>query len=98
MKRICAVVAMLAVAVFFNTAFSADLIELQSGTRKMIFNHKKHKDILKDCKKCHENGAGGKIVKLDKRWVHEVNCKKCHVDMAAAGLKTGPVSCKGCHK
>ncbi|HEY5522566.1 MAG TPA: cytochrome c7 [Desulfuromonadaceae bacterium] len=91
MKKISAVVAMLAVTAFAGAAFAADVIELPASNGKVSFNHKKHQETLKDCKKCHE-GAPGKIAVLGKDWAHKT-CKGCHVEM-----KKGPTSCKECHK
>lgn len=91
MKKISAVVAMLAVTVFAGAAFAADVIEMPASMGKVSFNHTKHKEALKDCKKCHE-GAPGKIADHGKDWAHKT-CKGCHVEM-----KKGPTSCKECHK
>jgi cytochrome c553 len=91
MKKISAVVAMLAVTAFAAAAFAADVIELPASMGKVSFNHKKHQEELKDCKKCHEKGPG-KIAELGKEWAHKT-CKGCHAEM-----KKGPTSCKECHK
>lgn len=91
MKKITAVVAMLAVTAFAGAAFAADVIELPASNGKITFNHKKHADEVKDCKKCHEKGPG-KIAEKNKEWAHK-NCKGCHSEM-----KKGPVGCKDCHK
>ena len=92
MKKISAVVAMLAVTAFAGTAFAAtDVIEYPSSFGKVTFNHKAHVEILKDCKKCH-TGAPGKIAEMSKDWAHKT-CKGCHAEM-----KKGPTGCKDCHK
>jgi flavoprotein len=91
MKKISAVVAMLAVTAFAGAAFAADIIELPASMGKVTFNHKIHQDQLKDCKKCH-TGAPGKIAEKNKEWAHKT-CKGCHTEM-----KKGPTSCKECHK
>lgn len=91
MKKISAVVAMLAVTAFAGVAFAADVIELPASMGKVTFNHKQHQDQLKDCKKCH-SGAPGKIAEKNKDWAHKT-CKGCHTEM-----KKGPTSCKECHK
>ena len=49
------IIAMFAVVAFAGTAFAADVIQLKKG---VTLNHKTHQEALKDCKKCHENGAG----------------------------------------
>ena len=91
MKKISAVVAMLAITAFAGAAFAADVIELPASMGKVSFTHKKHQEALKDCKKCHEKGPG-KIAELGKDWAHKT-CKGCHVEM-----KKGPTGCKDCHK
>lgn len=83
------IVAVLTVTVFAGAAFAADVIEFKKG---VTFNHKNHVEILKDCKKCHESAAGGKIAGFGKDTAHKKQCKECHVE-----LKKGPTNCKGCH-
>ena len=90
MKKISAVVAMLAVTAFAGAAFAADVIELPASMGKVTFTHKNHQERLKDCKKCH-TGAPGKIAEKNKDWAHKT-CKGCHTEM-----KKGPTSCKECH-
>ena len=86
-----ALVTTIAIAAFAGNVFAADVIELPASNGKVTFPHKKHQEVLKDCKKCHEK-APGKIKELDKDWAHKT-CKGCHTDM-----KKGPVGCKDCHK
>lgn len=57
----------------------------------VTFNHKKHQEMLKDCKICHEKGPG-KIEGFGKEWAHKT-CKGCHTDKGA-----GPTKCFDCHK
>ena len=92
MKKISAVVAMLAVTAFAGASFAADVIELPASMGKVSFPHKKHIEQLKECTKCHANSTGGKIAELGKDWAHKT-CKGCHAEM-----KKGPTSCKECHK
>ena len=92
MKKISAVVAMLAVTAFAGAAFAADVMELPASMGKVTFNHKIHQEQQKDCTKCHGAGAPGKIADHGKEWAHKT-CKGCHVEM-----KKGPVGCKDCHK
>lgn len=92
MKKISAVVAMLAVTAFAGAAFAADVIEFPASMGKVTFNHKKHQDALKDCTKCHAAPAGGKIAGFGKDVAHKT-CKGCHTEM-----KKGPTGCKDCHK
>lgn len=94
MKKISAVVAMLAVTAFAGAAFAAgpETIELPASMGKISFPHKMHQEMLKDCTKCHANAKGGKIEGFGKEWAHKT-CKGCH-----AAMKKGPTSCKDCHK
>lgn len=79
---------------FSGTALAADVIELPASMGKVTFPHKKHQQMLKDCKKCHEK-APGKIPELGKDWAHKT-CKGCHTE--GFNGKKGPVGCKDCHK
>jgi cytochrome c553 len=89
MKR--SIIVLIALATFAGTAFAADSIELPATNGKVTFTHKKHQELLKDCKKCHEKGPG-KIEGFGKDWAHKT-CKGCHTEM-----KKGPVKCGECHK
>lgn len=84
------IIAALAVTVLAVPTFAADVMEFKKG---VSFNHKSHADVLKDCKKCHENAAGGKLAGFGKDLAHKTACKDCHSEM-----KKGPTNCKGCHK
>ena len=86
MKKV--VVAALVITVFALPAFAADVIELKKG---VSFKHKAHVEALKECKKCHDTPAGGKIAGFGKEFAHK-KCKECHAEM-----KKGPTNCKGCH-
>ena len=93
MKKISAVVAMLALTAFAGAAFAApEVMELPASMGKVTFNHKLHQERLKDCTKCHATAAGGKIEGFGKDVAHKT-CKGCHTEM-----KKGPTSCKECHK
>jgi len=89
MKKIA--IALLTIIFSAGTVIAADVIELPASMGKVTFPHKKHQQMLKDCKKCHEK-APGKITELGKEWAHKT-CKGCHVE-----LKKGPTGCKDCHK
>ncbi len=94
MKKISAVVAMLAVTAFAGAAFAAgpENMDLPASLGKVAFPHAKHQELVKqDCKKCHAKGPG-KIAELGKDWAHKT-CKGCHSE-----AKKGPVGCKDCHK
>lgn len=98
MKKISAVVAMLAVTAFAGMAFAGDVIEFAAPKKgKVTFPHKTHQVALKDCKKCHEK-APGKIAGFGGQAAGHALCKQCHTDMKAAGQKTGPTGCNDCHK
>ena len=68
------------------------------------FPHRQHQDNLEDCKVCHDIFPKklGVITalkeqgKLKKKQVMN-NCRKCHKEMAKAGKKAGPITCKTCH-
>lgn len=68
------------------------------------FPHRQHQDNLGDCKICHDIFPKklGVITalkeqgKLKKKQVMN-NCRKCHKEMAKAGKKAGPITCKTCH-
>ncbi|RNC72755.1 MAG: cytochrome C [Desulfuromonadales bacterium] len=90
MKRI---IAALALSVFCaGLAVAADDIVLKAKNGDVKFPHKKHQEALKDCKKCHEKGAG-KIEGFGKELAHGKGCKGCHEEM-----KKGPTKCGECHK
>ena len=86
-------IAMLALVAFAGTALAAgpEVLEFKASMGKVTFPHKMHQEMLKSCKKCHENGPG-KIEGFGKDWAHKT-CKGCHAEM-----KKGPTSCTGCHK
>lgn len=89
MKKI--VIALLTIIFSAGTVIAADVIELPASMGKVTFPHKKHQQMLKDCKKCHEK-TPGKIAEMGKEWAHKT-CKGCHTE-----LKKGPTACKDCHK
>ncbi len=83
----------------------AEKILIQGGASGNIdFPHHKHQNTLSDCNICHaqfpqNSGAIDSLKKsgkLEKKGVMNT-CLKCHRDMAKAGKKTGPTSCKQCH-
>jgi len=86
-----AVIAVIALVAFSGAAFAGDIMEFPASMGKVSFPHKKHQELLKDCKKCHEKGPG-KIAGFGKDWAHKT-CKGCHSEMAK-----GPTSCSQCHK
>ncbi|WP_306534195.1 cytochrome c7 [Geobacter sp.] len=91
MKRI---IAALALSVFCaGLAIAADDIAFKAKNGDVKFPHKKHQQVVGDCKKCHEKGPG-KIEGFGKDWAHGAKgCKGCHETM-----KKGPTKCGDCHK
>lgn len=88
-KMVTALALTLAFAV---NAMAADVITLPAKNGNVSFPHKKHQELLKDCKKCHEKGPG-KIQGFGKDLAHAKGCKGCHEEG-----KKGPTKCGECHK
>ncbi len=88
-KMVTALALTLAFAV---NAMAADVITLPAKNGNVSFPHKKHQEMLKDCKKCHEKGPG-KIQGFGKELAHAKGCKGCHEEG-----KKGPTKCGECHK
>ncbi len=88
-KMVTALALTLAFAV---NAMAADVITLPAKNGNVSFPHKKHQEMLKDCKKCHEKGPG-KIAGFGKELAHAKGCKGCHEEG-----KKGPTKCGECHK
>lgn len=81
-------------------------IRLDGGSRGPIdFPHHRHQKALTDCSFCHDifPQQAGVIKamksegKLERKEVMN-HCRKCHRDMTAEGKKSGPTSCKSCHR
>ncbi len=90
MKRIISAVA---VTIFCaGTALAADTITLPAKNGNIAFPHKKHQEMLKNCKLCHEKTPGKIEGGVDKDWAHKT-CKGCH-----ESGKAGPTKCGECHK
>ncbi|MCG8637701.1 MAG: cytochrome c family protein [Desulfobacterales bacterium] len=70
------------------------------------FNHHLHQTVIEDCQTCHKDfpqkegalDAAKKAGELKKKQVMNKTCVKCHRARKKAGEKSGPVSCKVCHK
>jgi len=89
-KKLIAAAALIAFSA--GMAFAADDMTFKAKNGTTIpFPHKAHQEALKDCKVCHEKGAG-KIEDFGKDWAHK-NCKGCHVEKGK-----GPTKCGECHK
>jgi opacity protein-like surface antigen len=85
-------IGMIVVAAFAGSAFAADVMEFKASMGAVKFDHKKHQDLVKDCKVCHEKGPG-KIEGFGKDYAHGKGCKGCHETK-----KQGPTKCPDCHK
>jgi formylmethanofuran dehydrogenase subunit E len=82
-----------AILVVFSATVSlaADTMVFQTKMGAVTFPHKKHQEMLKSCKPCHEK-TPGKIEGFNKDAAHKL-CKGCHEAKGA-----GPTGCKDCHK
>jgi len=89
MKKFIAAVALTMFAA--TSLFAADEITMNAKNGAVKFNHKKHQELNKDCKTCHEKGPG-KIEGWGKDAAHK-QCKGCHETK-----KAGPTKCGECHK
>ncbi len=85
--------------------------EIQKKKPPVTFNHKAHAEKFgckechhkwkgegtpQKCSECHKAKKSGKAPKAKK--VYHKRCKGCHKKMKKEGKKTGPTSCKKCHK
>ncbi len=71
----------------------------------VAFPHQKHQDTLGDCNLCHNlfPKAAGSIERLKnkgklKKKATMYQCLDCHKNKVDKREKSGPTSCKGCHK
>ena len=84
----------------------ADISLFGGKSGSVAFPHHLHQTIIEDCQSCHKDfaqkegalGAAKKAGELKKKKVMNKTCVKCHRAKKKAGEKTGPVSCKVCHK
>jgi predicted CXXCH cytochrome family protein len=90
-------VAVAAALVLVGSAVAAESpasLVFKTKTGEITFDHKGHQERLKgDCKKCHEDGKGGKIAGWGKEKAHPL-CQGCH---KAEGKGPQPSKCKECH-
>jgi hypothetical protein len=84
------VLVMLALAAFAGNAFAEGIIELPAARHNVMFTHKHHQKLLKDCTICHVNSPGV-VEDMGKDWAHKT-CLGCHVFR-----EKGPISCPDCH-
>lgn len=80
------------VLIFTGTGLAVEKITFPTQIGQVVFPHKKHQDILGQCRGCHEQGPG-KIDGFNKIMAHSKGCKGCH-----EGMKKGPTRCGDCHK
>jgi len=89
-----------------NTNKGAANIEIDGGTKgKVPFPHRQHQERIVDCKICHsvfpQNPGSIKELKaqgkLQKKYVMNKLCTKCHKEKKKAGRKSGPTTCSKCH-
>jgi hypothetical protein len=80
--------------------------EIDGGTRGMVpFPHHQHQENLGDCTICHsvfpqKRGSIEELKaqgKLNKKYVMNKLCTKCHKEAKKAGRKSGPTTCSKCH-
>lgn len=72
-------------------ALAADTIVFPSKNGNVTFAHKRHTELLRECRNCHEK-APGKISNFGKDYAHKT-CKGCHEVRGA-----GPTRCNLCHR
>lgn len=85
---------MLLLALVFSAtslAWGGDVIVFPSKNGAVTFSHKRHTDLLRECKNCHDK-APGKITNFGKDYAHKT-CKGCHEVRVS-----GPTKCNHCHR
>jgi hypothetical protein len=116
MKKFAALMAII-VAVTFSAglvisaeapAGKVTIKHIQKTKEPVVFDHKAHVGVAKDCKechhkdekgkeqgcqKCHKDKTEGKVVELKE--AYHGTCKDCHKKDAS---KKAPTMCNGCHK
>ncbi|THB80632.1 MAG: cytochrome C [Desulfobacteraceae bacterium] len=105
---ICTVIlTALALTAAFAKNMGADQIVINGGSSgKVPFPHHLHQQVIEDCMVCHKDfsqqagslDAAKKSGDLKSKQVMNKTCLKCHRSMKKAKQKTGPTSCKQCHK
>ncbi|MBI9077545.1 MAG: cytochrome C [Desulfatibacillum sp.] len=92
------------VAVSQNTG-AGEMTLFGGKTGDVPFPHRAHQSTLGNCDACHgmfpkEKGVVD-AMKTDGKLKSKAvmgQCIGCHKDMSKAGEKTGPTSCRACHK
>jgi hypothetical protein len=110
MKKRTKLIVLTGIFILFSTFLwaqnkGAKEITIPGGTTGNVpFKHHLHQNSVKDCNLCHNlfpqtPGVVQKLKnegKLESKKVMN-HCQKCHREKVNAGLKAGPVTCKGCH-
>ena len=91
MKKLAAALAITIFSAGVVLAAGPETLTFPAKMGAVTFPHKKHQEMLKDCKICHQAGPG-KIADFGKDWAHKT-CKGCHAEKGV-----GPTKCSGCHK
>jgi hypothetical protein len=106
---ICGTVLTAALSIATQQADTLDItpnIILNGGSRGRVpFPHQKHIDTLGDCNVCHDlyQTTAGSIDtlksqgKLEKKYVMNKQCTKCHRARKKTGEPSGPTKCSTCH-
>lgn len=81
------VIVLLGLGMFTGILLTTYAVVFSSENGEVTFSHNKHREILEDCKQCHEN----KPSKINRAWAHKT-CMGCH-----AKMKKGPMECGACH-
>lgn len=82
---------LIAVLLWAPVAPAADTIVFPSKNGAVTFSHKRHTELLRECRNCHEK-TPGKIPNFGKDYAHKT-CKGCH---EVRGV--GPTRCNLCHR
>ncbi|GLI39009.1 cytochrome c7 [Geobacter hydrogenophilus] len=89
MKRIAPLLIVLLINV--PVVKAADTMIFPSKNGNITFNHRRHIELLRECKNCHDK-TPGKIANFGKDYAHKT-CKGCHEVRG-----TGPTRCALCHR
>jgi len=110
MKKTATLILFTAGILLFSTLLwaqnkGAKEIVIPGGTTGSVtVRHHLHQDALGDCNLCHNLFPQTPAIvqklkdegKLERKKLMN-QCQKCHREKTSAGLKAGPVTCKGCH-
>ncbi|WP_298269321.1 cytochrome c7 [Geobacter sp.] len=86
------IILLLAVTMLWTSlASGADILIFPSKNGSVTFPHKRHTDMLRECRFCHEK-TPGRMPNFGKDFAHKT-CKGCHELRG-----TGPTKCGMCHR